>query len=108
MGTTTPHYVRFARALALAGGMAGMAGCYATTEPGTGSDGGARPDAAPIADAGRDSGHDGGTIVNPCTTCTCSWRGGDVDAGSVVFCEETGHTECCLAVGPLFPPDLAA
>lgn len=105
--TTTPHYLRVARALALAGGMAGLSGCYAATEPEAVVDAGPRRDAGPIADAGRDAGRDAGP-VDPCAVCTCSWRGGGIDAGPVVICEETGHAECCLAIGPLFPPDLPA
>jgi hypothetical protein len=82
-----PHYLRFARVLALAGGVASSAsgcGTATTSEP---------PDAY-RTDAFFD-----------CTTCTCGE--GSTDAG-LPICPGQQVLHCgCAAVGPLAPPDLA-
>lgn len=102
---SAPHYLRVARALALVGGMSALGGCYSATSPEVEGDAGARRDAAPIADAGRDAGHDAGW-VDACSSCVCEgWVDGGPDATG---CESSGHWECCAAIGPLFPPDLPA
>jgi hypothetical protein len=92
-----PHYVRFARALALAGSLAGASGCYQSNGPE------AEPDAGPpVADAmpGEDAGL-------TCADCACAFPGGDLsDAGRT--CDSIGLWGCCVAVGPLAPPDLPA
>lgn len=117
MPSHAPHYLRVARAIALLGGLAGVSACAASTEREapdarvgtdaaidagemTPEDGGTLADAGPLdAGAPLDSGHS-------CETCVCTFGS---DAGPVVSCEEVGLTDtCCLAVGPLFPPDLPA
>ena len=56
-----------------------------------------------VADAGQP---DGGGIVHTCETCVCTYG---ADAGPVVSCEAIGmEIPCCIAIGPLFPPDLPA
>ena len=110
----TPHYLRFARTLALVGGLAGATGC-ATSHTREGEprpdasisvrDGAvfrpdaARPDAARADAATPDSGH-------TCATCECESFGGDDP--DIIGCEEVGLWDCCVAIGPLFPPDLPA
>lgn len=96
---TEPHYVRFARALALVTAF-GAPGCgTATTLPE--GDSGAPNDAATIADSGADAG-----ASFDCTTCTC---GLTADDAGVPFCTGDAVITCgCAAVGPLAPPDLPA
>lgn len=117
MASPTPHYVRFARAIALLGGLAGVSACAASTEldrsdahvdaDAARGDGGGDDDAgSALADAGAldagapvDSGH-------TCETCVCTFG---TDAGPVVSCDSVGlEVPCCAAAGPLFPPDLPA
>ena len=139
--TREPHYVRFAQALALVTGLAGVTlGCSspivsggADTGGGGSDSGSGGNDAAVIADSGgggNDSGgggddsgagadggdtadtggssEDSGVIADAalfdCGTCDCGFGG--IDSG-VQSCEAAGHFECCVAVGPLAPPDLA-
>jgi hypothetical protein len=84
--TRTPHFLTFARALALVSAAAAP-GCYQAHERAT--DSGPTPDAGPVADARFD-----------CTSCACG--------GTTVTCESLGHNECCFRTGPIPPPDLAA
>jgi len=140
--SSTPRYVRVARALALITGLAGLSACgdNATAEPtdsGTGAD--SSTDSGTLADLGgeTDSGAesdlgneadlgtatDSGTDVDlgviadgggidasaiACDACVCTGFGVDSDAGPVVSCEAVGRIDCCVAIGPLFPPDLPA
>jgi hypothetical protein len=85
-----PHYLRFARAAALLGGLAATPGCYASHLRAGDVPDAATPD-APAPDA----------FVNVCETCRCSF--GRMDPGS---CEATGHFLCCPVTGPLSPPEL--
>lgn len=97
---TAPHYLRFARALALVSGIAApMAGCAMQH----GSDGDAGPvrSDAPAADTALAD-----APVDVCSVCLCVF-GGDLPAPPE-SCEAMGHTECCVTVGPLAPPDLPA
>jgi hypothetical protein len=91
---TEPHYLRFARTLALASGIAGAAsGCGMSTTPGNDTGTG-------VADAG------GVDAFFDCASCTCGLTA--TDAG-VPFCSGDAVITCgCAAVGPLAPPDLAA
>jgi hypothetical protein len=101
-----PHYLRFVRTLALVSSIGG-AGCgMATTPDDVGSTG---QDAATAADTGADAvvvlvDADTPDTAFSCASCQCSFGG--VDAG-LPACEPD-HTVCCVAVGPLAPPDLAA
>lgn len=99
---TEPHYVRFARAVALVGTLAAP-GCGTATAPesDTGSPGNdSGTDAASIADASDvDAFFD-------CTSCTCGLLA--EDAG-LPYCPSERIVQCgCAAVGPLAPPDLSA
>ncbi len=107
---TQPHYLRFARSVALVSGLGcAAAGCGTATSPpgdagstladtgGGGTDTGTpAPDTGtPVADAGFD-----------CTTCTC---GLTADDAGLPFCSGDAILACnCAAIGPLFPPDLPA
>ena len=75
----------------------------ASTDSGTSTDSGADVDLGGIADGG---GIDASAIS--CETCVCTGLGPDSDAGPVVSCEHVGRFDCCVAIGPLFPPDLPA
>jgi hypothetical protein len=106
------------------GGMIADAGGGGTDAGGGGTDSGSggtdsgtsATDSGALADSGH-AGHDSGTavadagqpdagIVHTCATCVCTWG---ADAGPVVSCEAIGmEVPCCIAIGPLFPPDLAA
>ncbi len=122
----TPHYVRFARSLALLGGLgATAAGCYGTSGAPDAAVGPmqdaysaddaplARVDAysavdAPIAASDAPATDD----ANLCATCVCV--GGfypedaaGADAGGPDCYTIPGAEICCAAIGPLFPPDLA-
>ena len=147
-----PHYLRFARALALLTGLAGIPACTetgevvadggpaprdaaadagdldASTSSADGGDttpdggdttpdggdttpdgGGAAPDGGDrLADAGG-PGLDAGDVVPDagvpfdCAACDC-FGAPDVDAG-VPSCFPD-HAMCCVAIGPLSPPDL--
>jgi hypothetical protein len=107
---TTPHYLRFAQALALVSGLAGVTACADSHAP---DDAGMESDGSVVADSGardagrRDAGHDAGTpdAGFTCDMCGC-WFGVDAGPGSLPDCDSTGHFECCAAIGPLFPPDL--
>lgn len=117
-----PHYLRFARALALVS----TAACSETHAPG--DDAGPSPVDAYVAldapatvhDSGptfvdvglplEDAGGDAGTEVADgglqCGDCAC--REFPVDGASLPNCYDVGLDVCCLAVGPLSPPDLPA
>ena len=142
-----PHYLRFARALALLTGLAGIPACTetgevvadggpaprdaaadagdldASTSTADGGDttpdgGGAAPDGGDttpdagdlLADAGA-PGLDAGDVVPDtgvpvpfdCAACDC-FGAPDVDA-CVPSCFPD-HAMCCVAIGPLSPPDL--
>jgi hypothetical protein len=94
MAHPLPHYLRFAAALA----MVSASGC-ALEHGGEGADGGPSPDAGPVADVGNDA------APFTCGTCACVF-GGDLPP-PMDSCEAVGHPECCYAVGPLPPPELA-
>jgi len=129
-----PRYLRFAQSLALCSSLAMLPACPSSmtgsdagddgdTSSGTdapsldapiaeldtptmmGADTGATDapaddEDAPIADAGMtDAGLD-------CADCDCFDIGGE-DAGRP-SCFEIGLESCCIAVGPLSPPDLPA
>ena len=111
----TPHFLRFARALALGTGVgAAAAGCYMAHEVEPRADAGRPRDAPVLADASTpgDTGVDAPIAldtgldarVHTCETCSCSWSG--IDGGET--CETVGLWDCCISVGPLAPPDLAA
>lgn len=114
-----PHYLRFARALALVGSIGGAtAGCGMATTPsatdggGNGNDGGAtQPDTgttvadtgtplddAAIADAGPAS---DAYLFCDLTMCSCGFT---ADDAGLPPCD----IGCCAAVGPLAPPNLPA
>lgn len=124
----TPHYVRFARSLALLGGLGALTtGCPETTTPEDASSGGADGFATmhdarvgvvddayidPTTDAHVDPTNDAYAVAddafNICDTCSCFGPGGDgaVDAGVTDCTTLVGAEVCCAAVGPLAPPDL--
>lgn len=92
-----PHYLRFARAVALVSVTATSPGCYASHVRIGDAPDAASPDAA-LADAGPpDAGGD------PCATCACDYTGHDPAS-----CEAQGHWQCCATLGPLPPPDLVS
>lgn len=128
-----PRYLRFAQSLALCSSLAMLPGCPSSTEgvDGGGSDTPSGLDApmsdtliaetdapvmmttdtgvpsdtppddedAPLADAGvTDAGLE-------CADCDCF--GIAADAGRP-DCYSVGLSDCCIAVGPLSPPDLPA
>ncbi len=99
MAQTTPHFLRFARALALVSGtLAPIAsGCAMQHQS---DDTGTTPDTS-VADAGTDA-----PYVDPCASCDCVF-GGDTPPPPN-SCEAMGTPECCYAVGPLAPPELPA
>ncbi len=132
---TTPHYVRFARSLALLGGLGAM-GCPEST---TATDAAMppSPDAfsagdafsaedAPVALADAFSAEDAPVALadafsaddapqlsdagNVCDRCVCTGFAPD-DAGSDAGMPDCftvpGAEVCCAAIGPLMPPDLA-
>ena len=119
---TTPHYVRFARSLALLGGLGAM-GCPEST---TATDAAMppSPDAfsagdafsaedAPVALADAFSADDAPQLSdagNVCDRCVCTGFAPD-DAGSDAGMPDCftvpGAEVCCAAIGPLMPPDLA-
>jgi hypothetical protein len=115
---SAPHYVRFARSLALLGGLGAAAtGCDATTHSPT-PDAAAGPDATIADDAavatadapGEDAPAVASDAFDVCTTCGCFGFAPDdagVDAGVPDCLTLAGAEICCAAVGPLFPPDLA-
>lgn len=95
----TPHYLRFARALALVSTVGGAtAGCYAVHErPGdapdaAGSDA-ARADAAMPDTGPPDTG-------DRCDQCSC------YGSSPLPDCYTLDYYECCAVIGPLAPPDL--
>lgn len=111
----TPHYVRFARSLALLGGLGttalGAVGCYGTSEP---PDDAATQDAYSAVDAPVATNDAAVPTVDAdlCATCVCV--GGfypedaaGADAGGPDCYTIPGAEICCAAIGPLFPPDLA-
>lgn len=124
----TPHYVRFARSLALLGGLGALTtGCPETTTPDDASSGGADAVASshdahvsptddahvdPTTDAYVHPTNDAYAVAddafNICDTCSCFGPGGDgaVDAGVTDCTTLAGAEVCCAAVGPLAPPDL--
>lgn len=100
----TPHYVRVARALALAssartsrvllsGALASgvLAGCYESHERDV--------DAGPIDAWSADANADVGPCPEP-LPCTCP------TLASMGTCGATSFASCCAVVGPLDPPDL--
>jgi hypothetical protein len=112
-----PHYVRFARSLALLGLGATALGCGGADAP---------PDAAAALDAPSSTTDapslmaDASTTTEDasvpldafdvCGTCSCVFPTAE-DAGTdagVLDCNTVeGGAACCAAVGPLFPPELA-
>ena len=98
------HYVRFARAIALAGTLAGPAGCAVSTTPmddsGTpGSDAGTDAGAS-IADAAlADAALTDDAFVD-CNLCQCSFTASDSGRPTCP------GTTCCAIPGPLAPPNL--
>ncbi len=126
-----PRYLRFAQSLALCSSLAMLPACPSSTtgvdagEGPSGLDAPAAPDSpiaegdapvmvtdtgvptdtpaddedAPIADAGvTDSGL-------TCSDCDCFDLGADAGRPD---CFAVGLSDCCIAVGPLSPPDLPA
>lgn len=137
MAVTLPHYVRFARSLALLG-LGATAACGGTTN--TPDDAAAAPDAfasidarsgvddapigttdAPIAMTDAPSTTDAPIAMTDdanvpadafdvCASCTCTFPTPDdagTDAGLPDCNTVAGGAICCAAIGPLFPPDLA-
>ncbi|MFO0684414.1 MAG: hypothetical protein U0234_20340 [Sandaracinus sp.] len=109
---TEPHYLRFARALALVGSIGGAsAGCgMATTPSGTDGGGGTTDTGSPQPDTGTtvddaaiaDAGIETDAYLNcDMTMCSCGLTA--TDAG-LPECD----IRCCAAVGPLAPPNLPA
>ncbi len=109
---TEPHYLRFARALALVGSMGGTAaGCGMATTPagtdaggGTADTGSTQPDTGTVLDdaAIADAGSEVDAYLNcDMTMCTC---GLTADDAGLPLCNQN----CCVAVGPLAPPNLPA
>ena len=85
-----PHYLRFARAVALVS-LTTAPGCYASH---------LRPESVPdaaLADAGPPD-----TAPPTCASCNCNVRVGPTS------CDALGLSTCCLTLGPLPPPNLAA
>lgn len=115
MAQPTPHFLRFARALALVSGMAApmASGCamqHETDDTGSSPDTGSLSDTGSVSDTGgasdtsvADAGSD---APEPCSVCECVFGGdGPPPPNS---CEALGTPECCFAVGPLAPPELPA
>jgi hypothetical protein len=94
----TPHYLRFARALALVSGIAAP-GCATHHEITPTTD--AAPTDSAVADAGTDA-----PPTDPCSRCDCVF-GGDTPPPPT-SCEAMGTAYCCYAIGPLLPPELPA
>lgn len=98
-----PHFLRFARALALGTTVTVAAGCASSTSP----DGSA--DVASADSTAMDSTTP--ADVNPCSTCECVGLvppdASAADSGRA-SCESLGLVSCCAAVGPLPPPELSA
>ncbi|MFO0684693.1 MAG: hypothetical protein U0234_21735 [Sandaracinus sp.] len=99
-----PHYLRFARALALVSTVAStggaVAGCHAAHErPGDAPDA-ARPDARVDAFAIDTGPPDTG---DRCLQCECYTM-----TGTLPSCQTLGYVECCAVIGPLAPPNLPA
>lgn len=103
-----PHYLRFARALALVSGVASACACSQSHGGDDASvapvDAPAIPDAPPVAvdaplvfvDAG-----------NVCDICRCYLFEPDAGDGAP-DCTAIGAWDCCPIEGPLPPPDLPA
>lgn len=76
-------------------------------DTGTVSDTGTARDTGTGRDTGVDAAADDAEVADAgmfdCLTCDCF---GVEDAGRV-DCNMAGHIECCVAIGPLAPPDLA-
>ena len=128
--TTTPHYVRFARSLALLGGLGALgAGCGASTNTPDDAFTPSTPDAStasndayvsPSDDAfvaandapiviSDDTGAAPTDAYDMCAACVClgaGGGGGGEDAGRPDCYTVPGSEVCCVAVGPLTPPDL--
>ena len=131
----TPHYVRFARSLALLGPVLVAAGCGETNTPtdaAAGADAFSATDAfvaadttsapvdafraadAPVLMADAFSVDDAGPVptdaFDMCSTCTCLGFGPPEDTGTdagLPDCNTNpGTSICCAAIGPLMPPDL--
>ncbi len=98
-----PHYLRFARSLALVGAL-GLTACGDdttkkgdTTADTTVSDTSAPPpDVADVAEP--DAIADTADTAVDCEACDC------LATDASTSCQEV----CCFAVGPLYPPDLPA
>lgn len=127
---TTPHYLRFARSLALVGTVGSLGvGCGSATN--TPDDAFTPPspdaftasndahvsvtdDAYSADDAFVAVGTDAAVpedAYDMCAACTCFGAGGgggsDDDAGARPDCNTVPGSEiCCAAIGPLSPPDL--
>ena len=115
---TTPHYVRFARSLALLGGLGAM-GCPEST---TATDAAMppSPDAfsagdafsaedAPVALADAFSAEDAPVALADAFSADDAPQLSDAgsDAGMPDCFTVPGAEVCCAAIGPLMPPDLA-
>jgi hypothetical protein len=120
--------LRFARAIALITGLTGLPACSgAVSTPDSGNGGtdsgivadsghGGTDSGTPGEDAGQPGedagqpGEDAGPVADAgtfdCSQCDCGFSG--LDAGTTPSCSSVGHEiDCCAAVGPLSPPDLA-
>ncbi len=130
--TQTPHYLRFARSLALVhGALVGgslVVGCGTTNTPAdaftppspdafvSSDDAFVSPsdDAFVATDSPIVMADDTGTVPNDaydmCAACICigpGGGGGGDDAGPPDCNTVPGSEICCAAIGPLSPPDLA-
>jgi hypothetical protein len=136
MAVTLPHYVRFARSLALLG-LGATAACGGTTNtpddaavaadafasidaPSTSGDAPPGTTDAPIATTDApgtdapiamvDDANVPADAFDVCASCTCTFPTPDdagTDAGLPDCNTVAGGAICCAAIGPLFPPDLA-
>ena len=136
--TSTPHYLRVARALARVTGLAGISACGSPGPGGsdsgtTGTDSGtAMVDSGPggsdsgpgdsdsgpggsdsgttMADSGTTASDGGAPVDAMAFTCaTCACTFGVPEDAGQVSCSDVGlEIECCAAIGPLFPPDMPA
>jgi hypothetical protein len=99
----TPHFLRFARSIALGAGVL-VAGCGSSTSPDASS-----PDVSSPSDVSQmDSAAP--SDANACASCYCTGLvppDAQIDSGNTLP-ECTGPlTACCAAVGPLPPPELS-
>lgn len=106
----TPHFLRFARALALSAGA--LAGCASATANGDAGSADSAADTATSGDAVTVADGSSTPDADPCT-CVCTGLEPPLPDGGMPppppnACMGTQLGMCCAAVGPLPPPELGA